>query len=131
MKSETFSTDTMQYYAKWNKALFEYFFPLRIEDPLLFVDDALLNDIGSKIFSEEERGDDSWADFFLLYALFNKEQIEDFVKDLRVSYKGDIRSWNAVVSYLLDDVKKIDDIPSYFAIICAIMYVAQKKRSCP
>ena len=34
MKSESFSTYTMQCYAKWNKALFEYFFPQRKEDPL-------------------------------------------------------------------------------------------------
>lgn len=127
MKSDTFSTHTMQYYAKWNKALFENFFPQRQEDPLLFVDDALLNDIGSSLFSEEEKGDNNWTDFFLLYVLFNKEQIEDFIDDFHVCYRGDIRSWNSVVTYLLDDVKKIDDIPSYFAIICAIMYVAQKE----
>lgn len=127
MKSEAFLTFTLQCYAKWNKALFDYFFPLGKGDPLLFVDDALLNDIGSKIFSEEEKGDDSWADFFLLHVLFNKEQISDFVKDFRVCYKGDIRSWNSVVAYLLDEEKKIDGIPSYFAVICSIMYVAQKE----
>ena len=127
MKSESFSTYTMQCYAKWNKALFEYFFPQRKEDPLLFVDDALLNEIGSKQFSEDEKDDNSWAEFFLLYVLFNKEQIEDFTEDFHVRYRGDIRSWNSMVAYLLNDEKKIDDIPSYFAIICAIMYVAQKK----
>ena len=84
MKSEAFSTYTMRCYAKWNKALFEYFFPQRQEDPLLFVDDALLNDIGSSIFSEEDRDDNSWAEFFLFYVLFNKEQIEDFVDDFHV-----------------------------------------------
>ena len=127
MKAYSFLTDTMQCYAKWNRALFDYFFPQRKEDPLLFVDDALLNDIGSKIFSEEDKEDNSWADFFLLYVLFNEDQIADFKSDFHVSYGGDIRSWNAVVSYLLNDETKIDDVPSYFAIICAIMYVAQKK----
>lgn len=127
MNSKAFSTYTLQCYAKWNKALFEYFFPMGEGDPLLFVDDALINDIGSKLFLEEEKGEKSWADFFLCNVLFKKEKIDDFVEDFQVCYKGDIRSWNAVVSYLLDDEKKIDDIPSYFAIICAIMYVAQKE----
>ena len=127
MKSERFFTSTMQYYAKWNNALFENFFPTKKEDPLLYVDDALLNDIGSNIFSEEEKDDNSWSDFFLRSVLFNKEQISDFINDLNVLYRGDIRSWNAVVTYLMDDVKNIDGIPSYFAIICAIMYVAQKE----
>ena len=126
MKSKRFSTYTMQRYAKWNKALFENFFPQRQEDPLLFVDDALLNDIGSNIFSEEEKEDNSWTDFFLFYVLFNREKIVDFIHDFQPHYGCDIRSWNSVITYLLDDVKKIDDIPSYFAIICAIMYVAQK-----
>lgn len=127
MKSDNFSTYTMQCYSKWNKALFEYFFPSRNEDPLLFVDDALLNDIGSNNFSEEEKEDNSWTDFFLLYVLFNEDQIKDLKNDFHVCYGGDIRSWNSMVTYMLDDVKKIDDIPSYFAIICAIMYVAQKE----
>ena len=127
MKSESFSTYTMQCYAKWNKALFEYFFPTKKEDPLLFVDDALLDDIGSNNFSEEEKDDNSWTDFFLLYVLFNNEQIGDFINDFHVCYGGDIRSWNSVVSYLLNNEKKIDNIPSYFAMICAIMYAAQKR----
>ena len=127
MKSDTFTTHTMQYYAKWNKALFEYFFPQGQKDPLLFVDDNLINDIGGKIFLEEDKGENNWVDFFLHCVLFNKEQIKDFIDDFHVCYRGDIRSWNSVVTYLLDDVEKIDDIPSYFAIICAIMYVAQKE----
>ena len=127
MKSESFSTYTMQCYAKWNKALFEYFFPQRREDPLLFVDDALLNEIGSNIFPEEEKDDNSWAEFFLLYVLFNKGQIKDFINDFHIHYKSDIRSWNSVVTYLLNNEKKIDNIPSYFAMICAIMYAAQKR----
>ena len=78
MKSESFLTYTMQCYAKWNKALFEYFFPTKKEDPLLFVDDALLDDIGSNNFSEEEKDDNSWTDFFLLYVLFKNEKITFF-----------------------------------------------------
>ena len=127
MKSESFSTYTMQCYAKWNTALFEYFFPQRQEDPLLFVDDALLNDIGSRIFTEEDRDDNSWAEFFLLYVLFNEDQIKDFINDFHIHYKSDIRSWNSVVTYLLNNEKKIDNIPSYFAMICAIMFAAQKR----
>lgn len=127
MKSGNFSTYTMQCYAKWNKALFEYFFPQRKEDPLLFVDDTLLNEIGSNIFQEEEKDDNSWAEFFLLYVLFNKDQIKDFINDFHIYYKSDIRSWNSVVTYLLNNEKKIDNIPSYFAMICAIMYAAQKR----
>lgn len=127
MKSENLSTYTMQCYAKWNKALFEYFFPQRQENPLLFVDDTLLSDIGSKIFRAEEIGDNSWTDFFLRYVLFNEERIKDFKKDYHIHYKSDIRSWNSVVTYLLNNEKKIDNIPSYFAMICAIMYAAQKR----
>lgn len=127
MKSESFSTYTMQCYAKWNKALFEYFFPQRKGDPLLFVDDALLNEIGSNIFPEEEKDDNSWAEFFLLYVLFNKDQIKDFINDFHIHYKSDVQSWNSVVTYLLNNEKKIDNIPSYFAVICAIMYAAQKR----
>lgn len=127
MKSETFSTYTMQYYAKWNKALFEYFFPQRQEDPLLFVDDALLNDIGSSTFSEEDRDDNSWAVFFLLYVLFNEDQIKDVKKDFHIADGRVASTWNSIVTYLLSDEPQIDNIPSYFAIICAIMYVAQKE----
>lgn len=70
MMSANFKTQTMQYYAKWNKALYEHFFPLGQEDPLLFVDDALLEHMGSNIFSEENKGENSWTEFFLLYTLF-------------------------------------------------------------
>jgi len=127
MKSESFSTYTMQCYAKWNKALFEYFFPQRKGDPLLFVDDALLNEIGSNIFPEEEKDDNSWADFFLLYVLFNEDQIKDFKDDFKIRDGRTASTWNSIVTYLLSEETKIDNIPSYFAIICAIMYVAQKK----
>lgn len=127
MKSETFSTYTMQCYAKWNKALFNNFFPQRQEDPLLFVDDALLNDIGSKMFSEEEKKDISWTDFFLLCVLFNEDQITDFKKDYNIEDRRVASTWNSIVTNLLSDEPQIDDKPSYFAIICAIMYVAQKE----
>ena len=127
MKSESFSTYTMQCYSKWNKALFEYFFPQRKEDPLLFVDDALLNDIGSNIFSEEEKEDNSWTDFFLLYVLFNEDQIKDVKKDFHIVDGRVASTWNSIVTYLLLDEPQIDNRPSYFAIICAIMYVAQKE----
>ena len=127
MKSEKFSTYTLQCYAKWNKALFEYFFPSGKGDPLLFVDDALLNDIGSKNFSEEDKGDNSWTDFFLLYVLFNEDQIKDVKKEFQIADGRVASTWNSIVTYLLSDEPQIDNIPSYFAIICAIMYVAQKK----
>lgn len=117
----------MQCYAKWNKALFEYFFPQREEDPLLFVDDALLKDIGSNIFSEEEKEDNSWTDFFLLYVLFNEDQIKDFKKDYHIEDGRVALSWNSIVTYLVSEAPQIDNIPSYFAIICAIMYIAQKE----
>lgn len=127
MRSETFSTYTMRCYAKWNKALFEYFFPQRQEDPLLFVDDALFNDIGSKNFSEEEKGEKSWTDFFLRCVLFNEDQISDLKKDFNIEDGRVAYTWNSIVTYLLSDEPQIDNIPSYFAIICAIMYVAQKE----
>ena len=127
MKSDNLSTYTMQCYAKWNKALFEYFFPQRRETRLLFVDDALLNDIGSKIFSEEEKDDNSWTDFFLLYVLFNEDQIKDFKKDYHIEDGRVASSWNSIVTYLLIEEPQIDNIPSYFANICAIMYAAQKE----
>ena len=127
MKSEAFSTYTMQYYAKWNKALFDYFFPQRKEDPLLFVDDALLNDIGSRNFSEEDKEDNSWTEFFLLYVLFNEDQIKDFKKEFHIVDGRVASTWNSIVTYLLLEEPQIDNIPSYFAIICAIMYVAQKE----
>jgi hypothetical protein len=103
--------------------LFEHFFLTRQENPLLFVDDALLELIGRQIFPNREN---DWTDFFLSNVLFNRLQINDFTTDCNVTYPGDIRSWNAVVRYLLTDEKKIDNIPSYFAIICSIMYVAQR-----
>ena len=84
MKSRTFLTQTMQCYAKWNKALFDFFFPQKQEDPLLYIDDALLNDIGSKHFSEAEKGENSWTNFFLFCVLFNKDQIADFKKDFLI-----------------------------------------------
>lgn len=126
MKSETFSTGTMHCYAKWNKALFEYFFPQRKEDPLLFVDDALLNDIGSSIFSEEEKGDNNWTDFFLRCVLFNEEQIKSVREFFKITDGREAKTWSSIVEYLIEKEIKIDSIPSYFAIICAIMYVAQK-----
>lgn len=127
MKAETFSTYTMQYYAKWNKALFEYFFPQRNENPLLFVDDALLDEKGSTIFSEEEKGENSWTDFFLRYVLFNEDRITDFKKDFHIVDGRVASTWNSIVAYLISEEPQIDSIPSYFAMICAIMYVAQKE----
>ena len=127
MKSRTFLTQTMQCYAKWNKALFDFFFPQKQEDPLLYIDDALLNDIGSKHFSEAEKGENSWTNFFLFCVLFNKDQIADFKKDFNIGDGRVASTWNSIVKYLLSDDPQIDNIPSYFAIICAIMYVAQKE----
>ena len=127
MKSDSFSTYTMQCYSKWNKELFNHFFPSRQEDPLLFVDDALLNDIGSNNFLEEEKDEKSWTDFFLYYVLFNEEQISYLKEDLNINDGRVASTWNSIVTYLLSDEPLIDNIPSYFAIICAIMYVAQKE----
>ena len=127
MRSANFKTQTMQYYAKWNKALYEHFFPLGQEDPLLFVDDTLLEDIGSNIFSEENKGENSWTEFFLLYTLFKKKQIGDFKKDFNIADGRIASTWNSIVTYLLSDEPLFDGIPSYFAIICVIMYVAQKE----
>lgn len=126
MISVNFNTYTMQCYAQWNKALYEHFFPLGQEDPLLFVDDALIEDLGSKTFSEGEKEEYSWTEFFLLYVLFNKDQIGDFKNDYQIEDGRIASTWNSFVTYLLSDAPKIDGIPSYFAIICAIMYVAQR-----
>lgn len=126
MLLESFTTYTMQCYAKWNKALYDSFFPQRQENPLLFVDDTLLNDVGGRVFTEEE-SIISWADFFLSCILFDKGQIKDFKKDYHIEDGRVASTWNSIVTYLLYDEPQISNIPSYFAIICAIMYVAQKE----
>ena len=124
MYYENLTSSTMKNYAVWNDALFNYFFPTGNENPILHIDDNILKDVSvATCFT----GVSDWGDHFLSSVLFNSDKINDFRRDYSINDGRQANTWTSFVNYLLENDLKIDETPSYFAVICAIMYVAQRR----
>lgn len=132
-------------YRDWNKALWQYFFPSKDKDVILFVDDKTIEQVVEKFGN----GNFSWLDK-------NKTYSENFLStcfmpsNKMAEFKNKWREWNSQYRSNLDRVNvgdwksltlslatakipnpitnplapKEPDIPAYFAMLCSIMLVA-------
>ena len=119
----------MSTYRDWNLALWKYFFSNRNEDAILYLDDNIL-----RIIAENEKlnYDEPASDDFLRKTLINSEDLlRQFRGDFGV-WTGERRcpgvdGWDKLVKFLLKTREKIGDAPAYFAMLCAIMYLASSE----
>ena len=133
----------LESYLQWNNALWNYFFPNGNEDPILYLDENLLEEIGKKagltcknweldflsktLFNRNELKalKEDWKKWFLLFGQLKTYQDSD---RLLKEYNSD--KWNKnwdifLLEFLLN--KNIHNIPAYFAMLCAIMYLASSQ----
>ena len=121
-------------YSQWNKALWAYFFPNGTDNPnpVLYLDAHLIEEIGknSKIKANDYEED------FLSKALLNKNKVSRIIKewkcwsghritiDQEAQYRKDLKKWTFEdLCYFLTE-RNFNDIPAYFGMLCAIMYLA-------
>lgn len=115
-------------YRKWNKALWEHFFSTKEANPILYVDNDLLDGLGRKFGLLK---DESVECAFLRSTLIAQDQITDFRREMRdcavwnVNRDGEIKKWSDIVNVLMKYKK--DEVPAYFAMLCAIMYLASSQ----
>lgn len=109
-------------YQEWNTALWNFFFPNGNEDPVLTLDENLLRGIGENAGIRRVRS--NWKDDFLSKTLIPQNRFLEFRHDWRcvVGNNCDSDRWDELV-YFLED-KTLDGIPAYFAMLCAIMFIA-------
>ena len=120
-------------YAEWNSALWQYFFPNRDENPILWVDETVLQQAanGKVKLTENDVKED-----FLSCTLLSREKLAEFLAEsCRWGINlGKVSKWSDLASSLLTQkIKTIDtsrktSTPAYFAMLCAIMYLACKKK---
>lgn len=116
----------MSTYRDWNNALWKFFFKKGNEDAILYLDSTILETIASEAqFNyDEPAGDD-----LLKNTLINDEQsLREFREDYRnwtteFRFPG-VDRWDKLVNFLKDNKRQIDGKPPYFAMLCAIMYLA-------
>ncbi len=115
-------------YRKWNKTLWEHFFPTKEANPILYIDNDLLNGLGKQ---SGLLNDESAECAFLRSTLISQDQITDFRREMKacavwnVNKDGEIKIWSDIVNVLLKYKK--DEVPAYFAMLCAIMYLASSQ----
>lgn len=119
-------------YSQWNKALWAYFFPNETENPILYLDAHLIEEIGRS----HDIKTTNYEKDFLSKVLLKREKVSNFVKDWKsrtgypitivqgARYRKDLQKWTFEdLSYFLTK-KDLDGIPAYFGMLCAIMYLA-------
>lgn len=119
----------MSTYRNWNNALWKYFFPNGNEDAILYLDDNIL-----RIIAEKERlnCDEPASNDFLQKTLINSaDLLQQFRNDFG-DWTGERRCpganrWDNLVQFLLNTREQIGGAPAYFAMLCAIMYLASSK----
>ena len=136
----------LESYLQWNNALWDFFFPNGNEDSILYLDKNLLEEIGTKadIVCED------WENDFLSTTLIENSNLEAFKGEWRprilknrslrncedsrlldVDCKSlrNVNNWESLVCFLMGKLnKKPDDkAPLYFAMLCAIMYLASSQ----
>lgn len=107
-------------YKEWNDALWHYYFQKGNENPLLYVDDNIIKQVGEDSKFKVE----NYTEDFLHKTLLSQENVYEFAKDWQI-WNGYIRCssdrWDYLVNFLCG--KSLGDVPAYFAMLCAIMYV--------
>ena len=108
-------------YKEWNDALWRYFFPVGDESPILYIDDNIIQQIGTNAKIES----DNITDDFLHKTLLSECCIKEFATDWHTwngySYCS-AKQWDDISLFLCG--RFLGDTPAYFALLCAIMYVA-------
>ena len=123
----------MSTYRNWNNALWDYFFPNGDEDAILYIDDGILKTIAQNAgFNVDDPRDD-----FLTQTLVNDDKSVQVIRTViynsatwsgkRVGILNRNNNWNTLVCDLKDINCKLDGKPPYFAMLCAIMYLASSK----
>lgn len=138
----------LESYLQWNKALWNYYFPIGDEDqdPILYLDENLLKEIGTVSgFSCND-----WGDDFLSKILIDNEDLVEFKKEWRpyilrnkrlknhedsrlldvdCNSLKKVRNWETLVCFLMSglNIKPDDKTPLYFAMLCAIIYLASSQ----
>lgn len=119
--------DELTNYKRWNRALWHYFFPAEKEDPILYVDNGVLEQIASDNQIHLPYGMDSWSDFFLKTTLLKEASFESFVNQLRAEpqlscFNPRPKTWDKLVEHL--EKGKLNNCPAYFSMLCSIFYIA-------
>ena len=117
-------------YSQWNKALWAYF--CSNENPIIYLDGHLIKEIGEESLI---KAIDYEVDF-LSKSLLNKQKVSNFVRDWKSRtgnsisivqgspYRKDINKWTFEDLCYFLVTKRLDGIPAYFGMLCAIMYLA-------
>ena len=109
-------------YKKWNNALWHYFFPDEESNPILYLDSTILSEIGQGAHIRCDG--QNWEYDFLSKTLIPEDKFQRFRADWRTIIGRPCAShrWDELVVFLRNE--SFDGIPAYFAMICAIMYLA-------
>jgi hypothetical protein len=116
-------------YSEWNSALWNHFFPNRDENPIIWIDELVLKAASRNKIQISES---SIIEDFLSCTLLSPSKLREFTDDS--SHWGidtvRINKWSDLVSKLIGQTIRTSDIghstatPAYFAMLCAIMYIA-------
>lgn len=118
--------DEINDYKEWNNALFHYFFKDSASDPILFINESVLQQVG-ETFHITKDPEETWEHHFLSRTLLSSTSVDLFRKGWKTetgNSAGQIANWGKLVEFLED--KKFNKKPAYFGMICAIMYLACK-----
>ena len=121
--------DELNAYKNWNRALWNYFFPGGTGNAILYLDDGILGQIATEASFQLPYGAECWGDYLLGSSLLKGEQFERFQNQLRAipqipEPRRRLRTWDKLVELLMNG--KFNNIPSYFAMLCSILYLAAK-----
>ena len=123
-------------YSTWNRALLNHFFPTRNENPILYLDETLLDNVAKE--NHIDRNGDSFSEDLLSCTLISQNNIGTFFNAL-VMATGNrnvngCRTWTNLVGELMESTLPYTDhqnlrtiqVPAYFAMLCSIMLLASR-----
>lgn len=122
--------DVFKQYSQWNKALFDYFFPRGNENAILYVDENILGQIAisAKI---QNNFNGSWGHELLCSTLLKSDDRGQFCQEGQYYYLNrtdeiqKAKTWDSFVEGLKTvKILKPKETPAYFAMLCAVMYIA-------
>ena len=123
-------------YLKWNEAFWNYFFNETYSNPIIYIDENIIEKISQAEGLEKEE--------FLSACVFNENEVRQFLSDWRNvtgkqfnSNSRRLNEWSSLVLQMTtapndqvaiyDNVGRVKKmIPSFFGFICVIMYAACK-----
>ena len=120
-------SDPTKEYTKWNSALWNYFFPTRQENPVLYLDEMVLAQVAEENKFEKTEGE-SWEQQFLSSTLLSSDSFDVFKREwfLKTGESNSTvpksRTWEKLVESLMS--RKLEGHPAYFGMLCAVMLLA-------